>query len=85
MNECFIQDLIAFNWERFQLIHWLMMHGTFYSEVTHVIDKHEPMKTIRVKGKHYPGSVHILSGFSNKGIYHLPKESTYWESYIYCM
>lgn len=86
---CFIQDLIAINWNRFQLIPFVEdAWNFFYSEVTHVIDKHAPMRTIRVKGRHLPWiSSHLisLSKQRDKALakYRLSKDAADWETYRY--
>lgn len=51
----FIDDLISIKWDRYQLIPNVQDAWDFlYSEFTEVLDKHAPLKTIKVKGNHLP-------------------------------
>lgn len=51
----YMHDLIAINWDRFQLIPTVEDAWNYlYTEVTRVIDKHAPWREIKVKGKHLP-------------------------------
>ncbi len=51
----FIHDLVSINWNRLELIPSVDDAWNFiYSKVTNVINKHAPLKTIRVKGSHLP-------------------------------
>lgn len=53
--DLFIRDLADINWERFQLIPYVTdAWDFFYCEVTNVINKRAPMRTVRVKGSHLP-------------------------------
>ena len=54
-NESFICDLIAINWNRFQLIPSVEDAWNFlYTELNKVIDRHAPWMTIKIKGRHLP-------------------------------
>lgn len=51
----FINDIISINWERYQLIPYVQEAWDFlYSELSSIIDKHAPLKTTKVKGRHLP-------------------------------
>lgn len=51
----FINDIISINWDRYQLIPNVHDACDFLnSEFTEVVDKHAPLKTTKVKGRHLP-------------------------------
>ncbi len=53
--DLFIHDIININWDRFQLIPYVNdAWDFFYCELTNVINKHAPKRTIRVKGSNLP-------------------------------
>ncbi len=53
--DSFIQDIISINWDRLELIPFVEdAWNFFYSEILNIIDKHAPIRTIRVKGRHLP-------------------------------
>ncbi len=61
--DSFIQDIVAINWDRFQLIPSVEEAWNFFlSEFTSVIDKYAPFKMIRVKGRHLPWISSDLTG-----------------------
>ena len=83
----FIYDLISINWDRFQLIPYIEeAWNFFYSEINTFIEKHAPMKTVRVKGSHLPWiSSELLSLFKQRdkawAIYRASRDSTDWDTY----
>lgn len=51
----YIRDLLDIRWDRLQLIPLVEeAWNFFYTEVKTVIDKHAPVRTIKVKGRHLP-------------------------------
>ncbi len=83
----FIHDLIAINWNRFQIIPYFEdAWNYFYSELTHVIDKHAPWKEIKVKGQHLPWiSSDLINLFKQRDkawkSYRETKDTADWEKY----
>ncbi|XP_044218812.1 uncharacterized protein LOC122989855 isoform X1 [Thunnus albacares] len=83
----FIQDIISINWDR--LIPLVDdVWNFFYSEITNIIDKHAPIKTISVKGRQLPWiSSQFISLFKQRdkawAKYRLSKDAADWETYRY--
>lgn len=51
----FVSDMIAINWDRYQLIPNVQDAWDFFcTEFTEVVDKHAPWKTVKVRGQHLP-------------------------------
>lgn len=87
ITDDFIHDIIAINWDRFQLIPFAEDAWDFFSsEFNEVIDKHAPTKIIRVKGRHLPWiNSNLLSLFKQRdkawAKYRLSKDPSDWEIY----
>ncbi len=85
----FIHDIIAINWDRFQLIPSVQDAWDFFSsEFTKVIDKYAPTKIIRVKGRHLPWiDSNLISLFKQHdkawSKYRSSKHPSDWEAYRY--
>lgn len=83
----FINDLVAINWDRFQLIPYIEdAWNYFYSEITHVIDKHAPWREIMVKGKHLPWiNFDLINLFKQRDeawkMYKETKDAAEWEKH----
>ena len=74
-TENFIQDVVAVDWNRFQLIPNVEDAWNYLvSEFVRVIDKHAPWKTIRVKGRHLPWINSDLIGL-------FKRRDTAWQKY----
>ena len=83
----FINDLILVNWDRYQIISNVHEAWSFFhSELTRIIDKHAPFKTIKVRGSHLPWiTSDLLSSFRQRdkawALYRMTKDRAHWESY----
>ena len=83
----FINDTVEIDWDRFQLIPFAEDACSFLSsELTKVIDKHAPLKTFRVKGRHLPWiSTELLNLFKQRdkawAKYHLSNSPADWDIY----
>ena len=86
-SDLFLYDLINIYWDRFQLIPYADDAWDFFCcEVANVINKHAPMRTIRVKGLHLPWiNSDLISIFKDRDMawtkYRSSKQSNDWEVY----
>ncbi len=85
--DCFINDITTINRDRFQLIPFPEDAWSFFcSELTKIIDKHAPLKTFRVKGRHLPWiSTELLNLFKQRdkawAKHRLSKDPVDWDTY----
>ena len=83
----FINDIISINWDRYQLIPNVQDAWDFlFSELNTVIDKHAPLKTNKVKGRHLPWiSADLIRLFRQRdaawAIFHKSKNPADWDDY----
>ena len=83
----FSEDLVAINWDRYQLIPDVQNAWEFfYSEIIPVINKHAPFKTVKVKGRHLPWvSSDLISIFRQRdnswAKFRKTKDPVDWEQY----
>lgn len=66
--DLFIHDIIAINWDRYQLIPDVQNAWDFlHSELTTIINNHAPLKMTKVKGRHLPWiSADLISLFRQR-------------------
>ena len=85
--DSFINDLISVNWDRFQILSNVHDAWTFlHTELTNIIDKHAPFKTIKVKGRHLPWiTSELISTFRQRdkawAVYRRTRDPADWEKY----
>lgn len=85
--DLFINDLLAINWDRFQLISDVQDAWDFFlSEFTKVVDKHAPWKVVKVKGRHLPWiSPELIDLFRQRdkawATYRQTRDNADWEIY----
>lgn len=85
--DSFINDIVNINWSRFQLIPSVEeAWNFFYSEFINVVNKHAPLRTIRVKGRHLPWiNSYLINLYKKRDMawrkYRLSKGLDDWETY----
>ncbi len=85
--DLFTNDLIAINWDRYQLIPNVQdAWDLLYTEFNSVMDKHAPWKIAKVKGKHLPWISPELNGLSRQrdkawAKFHQTRDNADWELY----
>ena len=85
--ENFIHDVISIDWDRFQLIPFVEEAWSyFHEELTKVINRHAPWKSVRVKGRHLPWiSPNLINLYRQRdnawSKHRVSKEQVDWDEY----